>query len=300
MASPVDKTDHLGSVPATAISCPDNGDKVIAEYHRAAVAALLANDDAQQTNITSLGNTKVAKAGDTMTGKLTISPSTAVQGLQVSAGAASDQNAIQATGNGLGPAIIGTGGSNGAGASFTAGGGNNFGGRGIGAGNEVGWEGQGGSSGSGMRARPGTAATTTAPTYAYIAQNGGLHMDGVVSPNANVDPGVDFAQFPQSMVTSSAIVESDGAGNFTVRNNKGLNVNAFAGTALGVATVTFKRNLPGTDYRMMVYPPDGYLVGWNGVQNVGNYQFVVRNAATNAVVDLTATALAFSVSTVGF
>ena len=62
-----------------------------------------------------------------MTGKPTISPVNRRPGVQVSAGAGSNQNAIQATGDGIGPAIIGTGGTNAAGASFTAGGGNNFG-----------------------------------------------------------------------------------------------------------------------------------------------------------------------------
>lgn len=248
-----------------------------------------------------LTDTKVDRAGDdNVTGRITITPSGATNGLVVSAGVGSNQNAIQATGDGIGPAIIGTGGTNAVGASFSAGGGNNFGLRGNGNGNEVGVEGNGGATGAGVRGRPGTASTATGPAYAYLAVDGGLHMDGVVSPNANVDPGVDFAQFPQSMVTSSAIVESDGAGNFTVRNNKGLNVNAFSGDAVGVATVTFKRNLPGSDYRMQVFPPDGYLVGWNGVQNVGNYQFTVRNATTNATVNLTTTALTFSVSTIGF
>jgi hypothetical protein len=70
MTSPVNASDHLGAVPVTDISCPDDGDKVVADDIRVAVAALLANDDAQQTNITNLGNDKVAKAGDTMTGAL--------------------------------------------------------------------------------------------------------------------------------------------------------------------------------------------------------------------------------------
>lgn len=288
--------DAVGSAPITAIELPANGGKPLAEDWQNVAAMALKNDAYRGTAIDG----KVAKAGDTMTGRLTIAPSTAVQGLQVTAGTGSNQNAIQAVGEGIGPAIIAVGGVNGVGGTFQAGGGNNFGVSGSGAGTEPGGEFTGGTNGPGMKATPGTATSATAPTYAYVAVTGGLHMDGVVSPNANADPGVDFAQFPQSMVTSSAIVESAGGSVFTVRGNKGFNVQTFAGTSLGVATVTFKRTLPGSDYRMQVYAPDGYLVGWNGVQNVNNFQFTVRNATTNAVVDLTATVLTFSVSTIGF
>ncbi len=64
MASPVDATDHLGAVPVTAISCPDNGNKVVAEYLRTAVAALLANDG----KLTTDSALYVLKTGSTSTG----------------------------------------------------------------------------------------------------------------------------------------------------------------------------------------------------------------------------------------
>ncbi len=242
-----------------------------------------------------------------MTGALTITPA-AGNGLVVSGASGSNQNAIQATGDGIGPAIVGTGGANGAGASFTAGGGNNFGGRGIGSGSDVGWECTGGSTGAGLRAKPGTAATDTASKYAILAVDGGMTMTGVVSPKSDVDPGVDFAQFPQSMVTASALVESDGIGGFTVRTVStkkiGFNIASFSGDAAGVGIITFARALPGNNYRMHVYAQDtggGYYdVRWNGVQNAANFQFKVRDGATNAAVDLTATAMTLSVTTIGF
>jgi len=259
----------------------------------------LANDAYRATAISG----KVAKAGDTMTGKLTISPSTAVQGLQVSAGAGSNQNAIQATGDGIGPAIIGTGGTNAAGASFTAGGGNNFGARGIGSGNEVGLEGSGGTTGAGVRARAGTASTDTAPTVAVLSVDGGMTMTGVVSPKSDVDPGQDFCQFPQSMITASAILECT-AGTKTIRTvsskKVGFNIASWTGDASGVATVTFTRALPGNNYRMHVDASDGFDARWNGVQNVGNFQFIVRDATTNATVDLTSATVTISVTCIGF
>lgn len=301
MPSNVTAADHLGATPVTAISCPDAGNKLTVAYHRQVVAALLANDALQTTNITSLGNTKVNRAGDdAITGRLTITPSGATNGLIVNAGPASNQGAIIATGNGIGVAISGNGGTNGAGASFSAGGGNNFGVRGAGMGNEVGGEFTGGTTGSGIKSIAGTAATTTAPTIAGDLVSGGLRMTTVAAPNANVNPGADAVLFPQNMITSTAIVESDGAGNFAVRNNKGFNVASFSGDSSGVGTITFVRNLLGNDYRMHTNASDGYSAKWNGVQNTGNYQFVVRNQATNATINLTTTAVTISVTTVGF
>ncbi len=242
----------------------------------------------------------VLKAGDTMTGKLTIAPSTAVQGLQVTAGTGSGQSAIQALGEGIGVGIVGQGGVNAAGGSFTAGGGNNFGLRGIGSGSEPGGEFTGGTTGTGWRSTPGTAATTTAPSYASDLVSGGLRMTTAASPNADVNPGADATMFPQDMVSSTCIFESDGAGNYAVRNNKGKNVASVAGTTLGVVTITFVRNLLGNDYRMHLDAEDGYDARWNGVQNVGNFQFVVRDMTTNAVVNLATTAVTVSVTTIGF
>lgn len=251
----------------------------------------------------TLNEIKVNRAGDTITGTLTISPSGAVQGLVVSAGPASGQTAVQGTGNGIGQGAVFSGGTNGAGGTAQAGGGNNFGWRGIGGGNEVGGEFTGGTTGSGIRARAGTASTDTAPTLAALVVDGGMTMTGVVSPKSDVDPGADFCQFPQSMNTASAILESDGAGNFTVRTvggkKIGFNVASWTGNASGVATVTFTRALPGNNYRMHVDVADPYFGRWNGVQNVGNFQFVVKDGA-GATVNLTTTAITVSVTTVGF
>lgn len=246
-----------------------------------------------------LNDNKLNLTGGTLTGKLTISPSTAVQGLQVSAGAGSNQNAIQATGDGIGPAIIGTGGNSAAGAAFTAGGGSNFGVRGIGAGTGEGVRGQGGSTGPGGAFANGTDSTTTAPTFAVVAENGGIKLDAV-SPNADQDPGANSCIFPQNTPSSSAILVSDGAGGFTVLGNTGFNVDSWTGDSSGVGTVTFARTLPGNRYRRHIDAHDGYDARPNNVRNVGNFQFVVRSQSTNATVDLTTTAVIIEVSTVGY
>lgn len=282
-------------------NCLDAANAASEVFPPLATTTTLANDvgagEQKLRNQThTLNEVKVNRSGDTMTGRLTITPAAATNGLVVSAGPGSNQNAIQATGDGIGPAIIGTGGVNAVGATFAAGGGNNFGVRGTGAGTEPGGEFIGGTTGAGMKARAGTASTAVAPTYAMLAVDGGFHMSGVVSPDATVNPGIDFAQFPQSIVTSSALVTSN---VFTV-NASGFNVATFAGTAGGIATITFVRPLPGNNYRIHVFAQDGYDARWNGVQNVGNFQFIVRDQATNAVVNLTTTTIVFYVTTVGF
>jgi hypothetical protein len=74
MTSPVTAADYIGTPPVTGIACPDDGEKVLADHIRAPVAALLANDDYLETAVTTGLALKVAKAGDTMTGDLSLSP----------------------------------------------------------------------------------------------------------------------------------------------------------------------------------------------------------------------------------
>ena len=108
-----------------------------------------------------------------------------------------------------------------------------------------------------------------------------MTMTSVVSPKSDVDPGQDFCQFPQSMITASAILEC-AAGtkpSGPLAEKIGFNIASWTGDAMGVATVTFTRALPGNNYRMHVDASDGFDARWNGVQNVGNFQFIVRNAA---------------------
>ncbi len=258
------------------------------------------NNQRIENQVFTLNDVKYAKTGGVITGTVTITPSGAVAGLIVSAGAASDQTAVQGTGNGIGQGAVFAGGINGAGGTAQAGGGNNFGWRAFGAGTEAGGEFTGGPTGTGVKATAGTAATTTAPTIASDLVSGGMRMTTVAAPNADVNPGADATIWPQNIISSTGIFESDGAGGYVIRNNKGLNIASVSGDAAGVATITFVRNLLGNDYRMHLDAEDGYDARWNGEQNVSGFQFVVRNATTNVVVDLTTTAVTVSVSTVGF
>lgn len=271
--------DAVGTAPITSIELSDNGGDPTADDLHNIAAMALANDALQTTN----SALKVAKAGDTMTGKLTISPSTAVQGLQVSAGAASDQNAIQATGNGIGPAIIGTGGVNAAGASFTAGGGNNFGIRGIGAGTGEGVRGQGGAAGvggtflagggnnagvsasgagtgagiaatggttgPGVTAVNGTAQTNTAPTCAMQAA-GYVQLTGT-DPDAGVDPGANNAVHGASVTKARGRLVVSGSPPYTFADNYNF---ATTSTVPGAGThrVTMIRAMADTNYSVFV------------------------------------------------
>lgn len=191
MASNVTAADHIGAVPVTAMSCPDAGNKLTVAYHRQAVAALLANDALNTTNI----STKVAKAGDTMTGKLDINQGT------------SNTNALEADGNGTGSGAVFTGGSNGKGAEIQAGGGNNIGAYCVGAGTGPGVSALGGASGSGVVALAGggnkygvdaTGAGTGAGVYAIggatgngaILNAGGGNANGAAATGAGTGSGI--------------------------------------------------------------------------------------------------------------
>lgn len=232
-----------------------------------------------ENQIFTLNARKVSRFGaDAMEGPLDIFP------------IGTDETPIntEGTGNGLGGTF--RGGPTGRGARSEAGGGNNNGHEGLGAGTGAGLYGIGGATGPGLKAI-GNAGDNTA--IAALIQ-GGIRIDDT-SPAPTADPGADNTQWAQSINSSRGLVSTNPD---TVIG--GFNIASFSGNASGVATVTFARVLPGANYTIHVFPPDGYLVGWNGVQNVGNYQFIVRNATTNATVDLTTTALTFSVSTIGF
>ena len=279
--SPVTAGDYGGSVPVASISCPEAGEDVKAEDIRAPVAALLAEAADIRSDVASGLNAKVDIVGDTMTGKLTINEATD-NALEATT-ASTTLPAIVAVSGGTG--ISAQSGNNAPGVSAT--------GHGIGAGVSA----VGGASAPGVLALPGTASTTTAPAYALRLAAGGMHMDGVVSPNADVDPGFNFAIFPQNTVTARAFVTTDSGGDVL----GGFNTASFARSAVGVGTITFKRALPGDEYSLAVTPPDGYLAAENiAGRSTTQCQFVVRNATTNAVVDLTATVLKFSIIVTGY
>lgn len=279
--------------PFTSIDCPVDGATIVALDIRRPVADLLRNDQLHDADI----NTRVLRAGDTMTGTLTITPGTAVPALVLNA--ATNTTAAAINGNGTAAAVtILAGASNGSvvaqsnNSSYTI----DILNSGAGGGLQV--QGSVGSTTPALNVAVGTAPTATVPKYGIQVLGSITHLG--TPPNANVDVGIDGFVARQNIVTASAIVESDGAGNFTVVGNAGFNVATYAGTAGGVGTVTFARNLPGNNYRMHIDAEDGYRAKWNGVQNVGNFQFNVRDQATNALVDLTTTAVTISISTVGF
>ena len=272
----VTMADIGAAAPITTLELASNGGLPKAEDLRNIWAASAKNDDYVRNHPTNGLVNKANRTGDTFTGPVIISPTGATNGLTANAGPGSDQSAINATGNGLGAGIIATGGVSGQGGTIQAGGGNNWGLRAFGAGTEVGMYAIGGGD-IAIRSQGAVVFTDTPPA-------------------ATTDPGADKTQWSQSINSSSALVTSNA---FTV-NAAGFNVATFAGTALGVATITFARPLPGNNYRIHVMPEDGYDARWNGAQNVGNYQFVVRDMTTNATVDLTTTTITFFVTTVGF
>lgn len=261
--------------PFTTIDCPVDGATVAAADIRRLAAAGLRNDELHNLDI----NTRVLRDGDTMTDALAVNAST------------TNATALTGTGDGNGLGVVGIGGATGRGGRFEAGGGNNNGAEGLGAGTGAGIRGTGGTTGPGG-SFIGNAGDNT--TIALLAQ-GGMRLDDV-PPAATADPGADKTIWAQSIVTSSALVTSNA---FTVHGN-GFNVASFGGDAVGVATITFARTLPGNRYRISVFCQDGYDARWNGVQNVGNFQFVVRDMTTNATVDLTSTTITFFVTTVGY
>lgn len=277
--SAVTAADYLGTLPLASISCPDAGEDIKAEHIREPVAAFLAECDDIRTGAGGLDE-KYDKVGGLITGLVTITPTGSTGALLATAGVGSGQPAITAMGDLNFPGIV-TDSATGSGlvsfakVEITAKAGQN-----------------------GLDVSLTTAPSATVPQVG-TKNTGLLRMTGT-PPNADVDPGFDSTMSTQSMVTSSAILESDGVGGFTVRNNKGFNVLSWSGSAVGVVTVNFKRNLPGSDYRISILGETGYEWGWNGVQNVGNYQFILKNSTTKATINLLTTVVTLHVSTIGF
>lgn len=295
--SPVTAADYGGTLPVVSILAPDAGEPIKAEDLRSAEAALLAEcDDIRNNGVSGLAN-KVDKTGDTMTSTLTITPDTAVPALVLNA--ATNTGAASITGDGTAAAVtVVAGSSNGAivtqsnNSSYTI----DILNAGTGGGLQV--QGSVGSTTPALNVSVGTAPSATVPKYG-IQVLGSITYTGT-PPNADVDVGIDGFVARQNIVTSSGVARSLGGNTFDIQGNSGFNIDSFSGNASGVATITFARNLPGNNYRIHIFPEDGYDARWNGVRNVGNFQFVVRDQATNAVVDLTTTAISFAVSTIGY
>jgi hypothetical protein len=289
--------DIGAAAPITTLELPSNGGLPKAEDLRNVWAAAAKNDDDVRNNATLGLASKVAKAGDTMSGTLTITPDTAVPALILNAATNTTAAAINGNGNAAAVTIV-AGASNGSlvaqssNSAYTI----DVLNSGVGGGLQV--QGSVGSTTPALNVSVGTAPSATVPKY-------GIQVLGSVTylgtpPNADVDVGIDGFVARQNIITSSAILVADGAGGFTVLNNKGFNVLSWLGDANGVVTVNFKRNLPGADYRISILGETGYEWGWNGVQNVGNYQFILKNSTTKATINLLTTVVTLHVSTTGF
>jgi hypothetical protein len=295
MASNVTAADHVGAVPVTAISCPDAGNKLTVAYHRQAVAALLANDALATTNISG----KVAKAGDTMTGKLDINQGT------------TNTNALEADGNGTGAGAVLTGGSNGKGAEISAGGGNNIGaycagagtGSGVqalggasgkggeffaGGGNAAGLAATGNGSGSGISctggstgpgivAAPGTAQTNTSPACAGIFA-GYIQLTGT-DPNKRVDPGADNVLHAMSICKMWVTVSvAPGGGPFTPADS--YNVDTVVEVSTGVYDITFKRAMSSASYAAVFAVNAIGLIACTTTRSTTVLRFTLYDSAT--------------------
>jgi hypothetical protein len=161
----------------------------------------------------TLNEVKVDIVGDTMTGRLI-----------VGAAAATNHNAIQATGNGSGAGITATGGATGNGAVIAAGGGNNNGTTSTGSGTGSGVRGVGGATGIGgtFLAGGGNNAGVSASgagTGAGITATGGATGPGITAVNGtaqtNVAPTVagQFAGYVQLTGTDPSVTTDPGANN---------------------------------------------------------------------------------------
>lgn len=265
MASSVDKTNHLGAVPAVAVSCPDNGDKVVVEHLRAAVAALLANDDyAINDPAEGLAN-KVNRDGDTMTDTLEITVSS------------TDQPALDVTGNGASPGINAAGGATAEGGIFAAGGGNKPGIATEGHGTGAGINATGGTTGPGVVAANGTAQTNTAPTCAGKF-DGYAQLTGT-DPNSNVDPGANNALHGANVPKAWCTFDT----GYNILD--GYNVASLAHVTGSIYKITFARAMANANYAVTIQQhgaPLG-LGATNSSVNAGDFEFVLYKSTDGAL-----------------
>lgn len=161
-------------------------------------------------------------------------------------------NALEATARGGSSAgVVGTGIGSGSGGNFYTGvgaaatngtaalngigqGNNTKGVWGIGTGTEVGVKAVGGTTGAGLEASTGTAATASARTDAIDVLNGDISMVGVASPDSNV--ALSNTITPKSFAKAYAAVTLGAAGSASI--TEGLNVSSVTttGSACGGTT----------------------------------------------------------------
>lgn len=190
----------------------------------------------------TLNEVKVDRAGDTMTGRLI-----------VGAAAATNNNAIQATGDGTGAGITATGGSSGNGAIIAAGGGNNNGTTSTGAGTGSGVRGVGGSAGiggtfiagggnnagvsaSGAGSGAGITATGGSTGNGGTFTAGGGNAHGIASEGAGTGSGITC--------TGGATGPGISAVNGTAQTNTAPTI---AGTFAGIVQLTGTDPLQGVN-----------------------------------------------------
>lgn len=277
--------------PFATVQCPDDGNPATAEDIRRSTAALLRNDQLMTADIVSLGSAKVDRVGDTMTGKLTITPTGATGAVVATAGVGAGVAAIEAigdlnfpgistsspggagivsfaggtngagvetTGSGTGPGILSVGGSAGPGGIFTAGtGGNAHGLSATGHGTYAGIVGIGGASGPGVIASAGTAPTATAPTNA-LRVSGYASFTGA-DPNLGINPGADNVVHGMNITKAFGRAFLGGAPPYTFMD--GYDVNAtLTVTGFGTFRVTMLRAMADTKYS--VFPAIHGAVGY--------------------------------------
>lgn len=268
MASPVTATDYGGSLPLNSILAPNDGDDVVAADVRGPVAALLAEtDDIRNNAVSGLAN-KVDRTGDTMTGTLTITPSSAVDALVLNA--ATNHNAAVITGNGTAYAVEVTGGT--ANGAITAE--SNSG--------EATIEVFNASNGPGMTIVGSTStavpalgvATTTAqnattPRMA-ISSSGFLALTGT-NPNSNVDPGANNALHGANIAKAWVTIDD----SYAILD--GYNIASITHVVGSIYAVAFVRPMANANYgvKINVHGAPGYSGAHNGTKTTTGFQFVL-------------------------
>ncbi len=280
--SPVSAGDYGGTLPLVSILCPDAGEEVKAEDIREPVAALLASDAAQNTNIDG----KVAKAGDTMTGSLVLQPDS---GIALAVDAAVGQEAVDVLGSGATTAVVitspggmamqlqgggsvaaitATGGASGPGGRFVAGG-TNYGVRGEGADGFPGGSFLGGPTGPGLVAQSGTAPLASTPTEAGRF-TGFIRLNGA-DPDGGVDPGENNVIHPATIMKASVTIDSSYA---ILERYNVASVTQIMGDEY---RVTFTRPMANALYgvKIFVHGAPGYSGAMNSIKTTTHFNFVL-------------------------
>ena len=283
--SPVTAGDYGGSLPLVSISCPDAGEPIKAEDIRAPVAALLAEcDDIRNNAVTGLAN-KVDRTGDTMTGTLTITPTTPGTAFVVNAEAAS--KGAQFNGSNTEPALEINGGTTTNAAQIVC----------SSDTYAVEIENNGGGGGLNLQADPSAAtdpvlevfgltpSSATVPRVA-AAFNGALHLT-TPNPNAGIDPGADGMVFPGSVARARGRVFLGGAPPYSFIG-KPLNFVALVAiVGLGTTRVTMVRPMADVNYevQLTVNGATGYGVAETNIagRTTTQFEFTVFSTTTGTL-----------------